>query len=86
MKKNWNYIAIKYSTNSQTGNWKNCDTKKEVNEYFAESGGQNSALFSTRKEFLSVLEKTSKEVGSGNSHMRGLFNAMLSAQKYFTKD
>jgi hypothetical protein len=85
MTKEWNFIAIKYSTNSQTGNWSNCDTKKEANQYIGEENTYgNGVIFSTRKDFLSTMEKVAKEVGSGHSHMRGLYNAMLSAEKYYS--
>lgn len=85
MTKQWNFIAISYSTNSQTGKWTFCDTKREANQYISEQNSDMGAyIFSTRKDFLSTMEKVKKEVGSGHSHMRGLYNAMLSAEKYFT--
>lgn len=87
MTKQWNFIAVKYSTNSQTGNWSKCDTKKEANEYIGESNSYgNGMIFSTRKDFLARMERVRQDVGSGHSHLRGLYNAMLSAEKYFSDD
>ena len=85
MTKEWNFIAIKYSTDSQTGNWSSCDTKKESNQYIGEENHYgNGMIFSTRKDFLATMERAMQQVGAGHSHLRGLYNAMLSAEKYFS--